>query len=229
MTTMTNHSRKSQRVYRSPSNANEQLFYIKKEADNIPSAATTTTNTTANPSLMEIDAEDEEAGTILMSLAQHANRIRNHPSSSNTAAYDEKPARSNSMSIRNLLDPETDASIIPPHVSPYHSLSSESKPTFNNNKKGFQICIAPRTNNNKSFRHPSTVRIPININRSIKHKRNTTHIHISYRIYAHRTSLTRSYETSPYPSAFRAPSNQYQWNPPHPHQKSTYHYQSDTP
>lgn len=90
MTTMTNHSRKSQRVYRSPSNANEQLFYIKKEADNIPSAATTTTNTTANPSLMEIDAEDEEAGTILMSLAQHANRIRNHPSSSNTAAYDEK-------------------------------------------------------------------------------------------------------------------------------------------
>lgn len=60
------------------------------------------------------------------------------------------------------------------------------------------VCIAPRTinnnnnNNNKSFRHPSTVRIPINTNKSIKHKRNTTHIHISYRIYAHRTSLTRS-------------------------------------
>ncbi|KAG2228817.1 hypothetical protein INT48_006021 [Thamnidium elegans] len=208
MTTMASHSRKSQRVYRSPSNANEQLFYIKKEAD------TTSNNNTS--SLMEIDAEDEEAGTILMSLAQHANRIRNHPSSN--TAYDEKPAR----------NPETDASIIPPHVSPYHSLSSESKPTFNNNKKGFQICIAPRTNNNKSFRHPSTVRIPIHTNKSIKHKRNTTHIHISYRIYAHRTSLTRSYETSPYPSAFRAPPNQYQWNTPHPHQKPTYHYQSDT-
>ncbi|KAI9346349.1 hypothetical protein BD770DRAFT_446737 [Pilaira anomala] len=206
------HSRKSQRVYRSPSSVNEPSpFKIKKEPETNPT------------NLMEIDAEDEEAGTILMSLAQHASRLRNHPSF-NPTAYDEKPARSNSMSIRNLLDPETDASIIPPHVSPYHSLSSESKPTFNN-KKGFQICIAPRT---KSFRHPSTVRMPIHTNKPIKYKRNTTHIHISYRIYAHRTSLTRPYETSPYPSAFRAPPNQYQWNTPHSHQKSSYHYPPDT-
>jgi hypothetical protein len=102
-------------------------------------------------------------------------------------------------------------------VSPYHSLSSESiyHEKRRNSKKGFQsrymykrkggsliiflVCITPRRNStimddqrNKSFRHPSIVRMPLKSNKSnIKYKRNTTHIHISYRIHAHRTSLTR--------------------------------------
>lgn len=59
------HSRKTQRVYKSPADANEPSPFQKEK--NKP---------------LDIDAEDEEAGTILMSLAQHANRIH--------TTYDEK-------------------------------------------------------------------------------------------------------------------------------------------
>ncbi|KAG2205962.1 hypothetical protein INT47_005280, partial [Mucor saturninus] len=171
------HSRKTQRVYKSPADANEPSPFQKEK--NKP---------------LDIDAEDEEAGTILMSLAQHANRIH--------TTYDEKPARSNSMSIRNLLGSESDASIISPHVS----LSTESIYHENrrNSKKGFQICITPRRNSTlvdghpimedrrtKSFRHPSNVRLPVNKPAKSKYKRSTAHIHISYRIHAHRTYLAR--------------------------------------
>ncbi|CAO3639192.1 unnamed protein product [Mucor hiemalis] len=156
-----------------------------------------------------------------------------------------QPTRSNSMSISNLLDSESDSSMLPPHILPYHSLSSESKPLFQHNearrnsvKKGFQICITPRRSSTtridhinksplKSFRPANSVRIPINgkSKSHLKYKRNTIHIHISYRIHAHRASLTtrpiyERYETSPYPSAFRAP-------PPPSQQQSSYHYQKD--
>jgi hypothetical protein len=49
----------------------------------------------------------------------------------------------------------------------------------------------PQQRRKQSFRHPSTVRIPLANNNKplMKYKRNTTHIHISYRIHAHRQSL----------------------------------------
>lgn len=61
--TMIHHSsRKSQRVYRSPSSPNEPSPYEKINKDTV----------------MEIDAKDEEAGTILMALSQHATRMRSN-------------------------------------------------------------------------------------------------------------------------------------------------------
>lgn len=54
--------RKSQRVYRSPSSPNEPSPYAKINKN----------------TMMEIDAKDEEAGTILMALSQHATRIRSN-------------------------------------------------------------------------------------------------------------------------------------------------------
>jgi hypothetical protein len=56
-------SRKSERVYRSPSHVNDPSPFSKVKRE----------------TSMDIDAEDEEAGTILMALAQHAERILNHP------------------------------------------------------------------------------------------------------------------------------------------------------
>jgi hypothetical protein len=61
---MSTHSRKSDRVYRSP-RINEPSPFSKP--------------LTKREASMDIDAEDEEAGTILMALAQHAERILNHP------------------------------------------------------------------------------------------------------------------------------------------------------
>ncbi|CAO3639189.1 unnamed protein product [Mucor hiemalis] len=134
-----------------------------------------------------------------------------------------QPTRSNSMSISNLLDSESDSSMLPPHILPYHSLSSESKPLFQHNearrnsvKKGFQICITPRRSSTtridhinksplKSFRPANSVRIPINgkSKSHLKYKRNTIHIHISYRIHAHRASLTTRPIVSEYMYIFK--------------------------
>lgn len=55
------HSRKSHRVYRSPASLNDPSPYSKKKEQ--------------ETNVMEMDAEDKEASTILMALAQHANRI----------------------------------------------------------------------------------------------------------------------------------------------------------
>lgn len=241
--TQSHSSRKSQRVYRSPSDPNEPSPFSKEKKRDSQQLQHSDNN-----KLMEIDAEDAEAGNILMALKNH--QFNMNPSSSSSSTYDEKPTRSNSMSISNLLDSESDSSMLPPHISPYHSLSSESKPLFHHNearrnsvKKGFQICITPRRSSTtridhhhhihkspplKSFRPANSVRIPINgkSKSHLKYKRNTIHIHISYRIHAHRASLSsrpiyERYETSPYPSAFRAPPQS------QAKQHSPYHYQQD--
>ncbi|EPB89684.1 hypothetical protein HMPREF1544_03483 [Mucor circinelloides 1006PhL] len=96
---MTHHnSRKSHRVYRSPSSSNEPSPYAKSSKE----------------TTMEIDAKDEEAGTILMALSQHATRMRSNSMNNDrnaTATASATTARSNSMSIRNLLvDNETSSS-----------------------------------------------------------------------------------------------------------------------
>lgn len=54
-------SRKSECVYGTPSQANDSNLFSKVNTK------------------MDIDTEDEEAGTILLALAQHAERILNHP------------------------------------------------------------------------------------------------------------------------------------------------------
>lgn len=54
--------RKIQRVYRSPSSPDEPSPYAKVHKETV----------------MEIDAKDEEAGTILMALSQHAARIQSN-------------------------------------------------------------------------------------------------------------------------------------------------------
>ncbi|OBZ90535.1 hypothetical protein A0J61_01429 [Choanephora cucurbitarum] len=131
---MTVHPRKSQRVYRSPSNPDDPSPYAKCAS-----------STAEENRLMEIDAKDKEAGTILMALAQHASRIRSH---SALDTIEEKPTKSRSMSIRNLLDDKNlpQASGL---VSPYRSLSSGSRPFYesrrqNSLKKGIKICLAQR-------------------------------------------------------------------------------------
>ncbi|KAI8877325.1 hypothetical protein K501DRAFT_43451 [Backusella circina FSU 941] len=103
----TPHSRKNSRVFRSPdvSEAVPQTK-IKVEVKEEPNT------------LMDIDADDEEAGTILMALAQDSERRRSQNEKIH-AFYDEKPSRSHSMSIKNLLD--TDHSMASTQPSPYTS------------------------------------------------------------------------------------------------------------
>ncbi len=73
---MTPHSsRKSQRVYRSPSNPNEPSPFSKAIIKN---------ETPLTKKIMEIDAEDAEAGTILMALKNHSF------STESSSTYDEK-------------------------------------------------------------------------------------------------------------------------------------------
>lgn len=92
-TTTTHSSRKSQRVYRSPSDPNDPSPFsaakIKKEPVTVKLEEEEEAKQQTH--LMDIDEKDEEAGTILMALAQHAGRIttsRNH--SSSAATYNEK-------------------------------------------------------------------------------------------------------------------------------------------
>ncbi|KAL9543813.1 hypothetical protein PS6_009076 [Mucor atramentarius] len=125
--TMTHHnSRKSQRVYRSPSSPNEPSPYAKSSKE----------------TTMEIDAKDEEAGTILMALSQHATRMRSNSVNNDrnaTATASAMTARSNSMSIRNLLvDNETSSSAEIPSMRPHQSVSTGYKPHYESRRKGFQ-------------------------------------------------------------------------------------------
>ncbi|GAN08357.1 hypothetical protein MAM1_0201c07866 [Mucor ambiguus] len=197
--TMTHHSsRKSHRVYRSPSSPNEPSPYAKSSKE----------------TMMEIDAKDEEAGTILMALSQHATRIRsnslNNDRSATAAAASAMTARSNSMSIRNLLvDNETSSSADIPSIRPYQSVSTSYKPHYETRRKGFQICLTQRSavsTDEDMYHHRSKQRsfsrYPINHNNNNSHAKyhpvlkirgNTAHIHISYRIHAHQVSL---YETN---------------------------------
>lgn len=77
-------SRKSQRVYRSPSDPNDPSPFTKLKKEGVPLLSSSTSIAAAtikkeeeqySSSMMEIDEKDEEAGTILMALAQHASRI----------------------------------------------------------------------------------------------------------------------------------------------------------
>ncbi|KAI8636259.1 hypothetical protein BD408DRAFT_426443 [Parasitella parasitica] len=184
-TTLHHNSRKSHRVYRSPSSLNEPSPYAKANTD----------------TAMDIDAKDEEAGSILMALSQHAARIRSN------STHDKQPiaassmitGRSNSMSIRNLLDNETLAD--KPPIRPYQSVSTGYKPYYESRRKGFQICLAQRSTvstDEDMYHHRrkqrSLGRHPTNQScakhyRPLKIKGNTAHIHISYRIHAHQASL----------------------------------------
>ncbi|KAI8387456.1 hypothetical protein BD560DRAFT_382553 [Blakeslea trispora] len=196
---MTLHPRKSQRVYRSPSNPDDPSPYAK--------CASATPN---ESHFMDIDAEDKEAGTILMALAQHANRIRSH---STLGTIEEKPTQSRSMSIRNLLD-DSNPNRASGLVSPHRSLSSGAKPFYesrrqNSLKKGIKICLAQRNTymneepeeevkpstvyhrknvSSVSFRHPDIVKTIMRKPTAKSIRKNTLHIHISYRIHAHITS-----------------------------------------
>ncbi|CAO0791384.1 unnamed protein product [Mucor circinelloides] len=194
---MTHHnSRKSHRVYRSPSSSNEPSPYAKSSKE----------------TTMEIDAKDEEAGTILMALSQHATRMRSNSMNNDrnaTATASATTARSNSMSIRNLLDNETSSSAEIPSMRPHQSVSTSYKSHYESRRKGFQICLTPRSTISTDedmyhHRHKqrSFSRYPINHHHHnnssryhpvLKIKGNTAHIHISYRIHAHQVSL---YETN---------------------------------
>lgn len=84
-TTQTHSSRKSQRVYRSPSDPNEPSPFSKeKKRDSQQQQLQHSDN-----KLMEIDAEDAEAGNILMALKNHQFNM-NASSSSSSSTYDEK-------------------------------------------------------------------------------------------------------------------------------------------
>ncbi|OAD02854.1 hypothetical protein MUCCIDRAFT_109701 [Mucor lusitanicus CBS 277.49] len=195
---MTHHnSRKSHRVYRSPSSPNEPSPYAKSSKD----------------TMMEIDAKDEEAGTILMALSQHATRIRSHSVNNDrsataaaAAAASAMAARSNSMSIRNLLvDNETSSGAEIPSIRPYQSVSTGYKPHYETRRKGFQICLTQRSavsTDEDMYHHRrkqrSFSRYPIHHTNHNNHSKyhpvlkirgNTAHIHISYRIHAHQASL----------------------------------------
>ncbi|KAL9540837.1 hypothetical protein MBANPS3_009468 [Mucor bainieri] len=194
-----NNSRKNHRVYRSPSSPNEPSPYEKSSKE----------------TMMEIDAKDEEAGTILMALSQHATRIRsnsvnNDRSAAAAAAASAMTARSNTMSIRNLLvDNETSSSVEAASIRPYQSVSTGYKPHYEARRKGFQICLTQRSavsTDEDMYHHRrkqrSFSRYPSSRNHSnnqvkyhpvLKIRGNTAHIHISYRIHAHQVSL---YETS---------------------------------
>ncbi|KAK4516618.1 uncharacterized protein ATC70_011593 [Mucor velutinosus] len=201
--TMTHHHpRKSHRVYRSPSSPSEPSPYAKSSKE----------------TMMEIDAKDEEAGTILMALSQHATRIRSNSVSNDrnatikaaaAASTSAMTARSNSMSIRNLLDNETSSSTEIPSIRPYQSISTGYKPRYETRRKGFQICLTQRSavsTDEDMYHHRrkqrSFSRYPNNHNNNHHHSKyhpvlkirgNTAHIHISYRIHAHQASL---YETN---------------------------------
>ncbi|KAL0138473.1 Sodium/calcium exchanger protein-domain-containing protein [Mucor lusitanicus] len=181
--TMTHHnSRKSHRVYRSPSSPNEPSPYAKSSKD----------------TMMEIDAKDEEAGTILMALSQHATRIRSHSSATAAAAAaaSAMAARSNSMGIR-----------------PYQSVSTGYKPHYETRRKGFQICLTQRSavsTDEDMYHHRrkqrSFSRYPIHHTNHNNHSKyhpvlkirgNTAHIHISYRIHAHQASLYKTNTPKP--------------------------------
>ncbi|RCI05248.1 hypothetical protein CU098_008264 [Rhizopus stolonifer] len=114
-----------------------------------------------------MDAEDQEAGSILMNLAKHASRA--HP-----ATPSEKPKRSHSMSIRNLIDTE-------PNVTPYSSLSTGHS-LCDSPQRRYQVPFQP-----KAFKAPSITRTPPPIKPTpIKVRRNSIHIHLSYKIHAHK-------------------------------------------
>lgn len=66
-TSTTTHTRKSQRVYRSPSSLNDSIPYSKQPAEAKKKEDDTL--------LLNMNAEDKEASTILMALARHASRI----------------------------------------------------------------------------------------------------------------------------------------------------------
>ncbi|KAI8068133.1 uncharacterized protein B0P05DRAFT_573627 [Gilbertella persicaria] len=151
MTFTSPHSRKNQRVYRSPSDPNDPSPYQKK---------------------LDMDAEDKEAGTILMALAHHKSQFK-------------KPTSHHAMSIRHLLaglDDDTHHSsriTSGPVSNPFYESRRQS-----NLKKGFKICLSQR--GPVSFRHPSTVSFKKPSTKSPR--KSTTHIHISYRIHAHKLS-----------------------------------------
>ncbi|CAO3626848.1 unnamed protein product [Mucor fragilis] len=190
-------SRKSHRVYRSPSSPNEPSPYAKSSKE----------------TMMEIDAKDEEAGTILMALSQHATQLRSNSvnnDNSATAAASATTARSSSMSIRNLLDNETSSSTEMPSIRPYQSVSTGYKPHYETRRKGFQICLTQRSavstdedmyhhrRKQRSFSRYPIINHHSNSNHAkyhpvLKIRGNTAHIHISYRIHAHQVSL---YETN---------------------------------
>lgn len=81
--TQSHSSRKSQRVYRSPSDPNEPSPFSKEKKRDSQQLQHSDNN-----KLMEIDAEDAEAGNILMALKNH--QFNMNPSSSSSSTYDEK-------------------------------------------------------------------------------------------------------------------------------------------
>ncbi|CEP10019.1 hypothetical protein [Parasitella parasitica] len=179
-------SRKSHRVYRSPSSVNEPSPYAKVNKD----------------TTMVIDDKDEEAGCILMALSQHAARVRS-THNEQSVADSMTTGRSNSMSIRNLLVDDK-ALADKPAIRLYSSASTDHKPYYESRRTGFQICLAQRSTvstdeNMYHHRHKlGSFSRHTNDYSNVKHYRtsikgNTAHIHISYRIHARQTSL---YETT---------------------------------
>ncbi|RCH95047.1 hypothetical protein CU097_007121 [Rhizopus azygosporus] len=135
---MTNHPRKVQKVYYSPT-----LLEKPKASQH-----------------MDIDAEDEEAGTILVALAKQANRMNSNiklPSIMLT----EKPTRSHSMSIKNLIDTEsTDVTPCSSYSTGHDFYQSSQRQTL-----------------------------------ELKIRRSSIHVHISYKIHAHKIRAQHTHST----------------------------------
>ncbi|KAI7908074.1 uncharacterized protein BX663DRAFT_492899 [Cokeromyces recurvatus] len=221
MTLKTQHTRKNHRVYRSPS---------KNDPDNVSSYAKRSSNVIVNKekenskveddstgTMMMIDAEDKEASTILMALAEHAHRLRNsynyHQSDAINDNHKENLKRKDhSMSIKTLLDNGT-TSQYKAHCSSLLSLTGGiSKISyFESKRKGYQICLTQRNSSNKPiyrniknednkksiFQYPATINTLITDYSVLQPKRNTMHIRISYHIHAHKCSLLLSHSTAP--------------------------------
>lgn len=102
---------------------------------------------------MGIDSEDEEAGSILMSLAHKT--IKNPQPTINK--------KNHSMSITNLINRD---------VTPYHSTEHIIQ--------------------SQAFKKPKIA--------SPKIRRNSIHVHLSYKIHAHKIRMQPTYSTLLYPS-----------------------------
>ncbi|CEI87720.1 hypothetical protein RMCBS344292_02129 [Rhizopus microsporus] len=164
---MTNHPRKVQKVYYSPT-----LLEKPKASQH-----------------MDIDAEDEEAGTILVALAKQANRMNSNiklPSIMLT----EKPTRSHSMSIKNLIDTEsTDVTPCSSYSTGHDFYQSSQRQT-----------LVPYQSN--AFKQPDIMKEAYKLSTSsssstqaLKIRRSSIHVHISYKIHAHKIRAQHTHST----------------------------------
>ncbi|KAI9483469.1 MAG: hypothetical protein EXX96DRAFT_143206 [Benjaminiella poitrasii] len=205
MLSATQHNnRKSHRVYRSPAkNDPDEISPYSKKSFNDAFVKKEDDKKTENDTMM-IDAEDKEASTILMALAEHANRLRNSHQNQHldTFNYEEEnfEKKRDSMSIRNLLDNGA-SNHYKAHCSNLLALTGGvSKVSyFESKRKGYKICLTPRHSPTKTTHTKNTekssmkkLNAMISDNHGSKPKRNTMHIRISYRIHAHKCSLLLS-------------------------------------